>query len=236
MNAPQKPINPPPARSPVPAASPWRRWQRDLGRIGGLIGFRAFGIGTIMLLLAALWLDSSQAKRAAEQRSQRSSAAEVAKMRALLALKSRIEDGLRESLPAYAQAQQQVLVAADPAQAQDIWKAEWSTTLQTAQVGDVTLTPTPAGKAAPNGIVGMEVSFSAVPGQLLDIVDKVDHGNRLQRVASLDLTVADDAAQPHLLVHMALEARYAPPEGKNKPKPGGMPQPRPAKPLNGGKS
>jgi hypothetical protein len=233
MNAPQKPASPVSTPAATLIATPWARWQRDLARLGTLLGFRAIGIGLILLLLALLWLDNSQTKRAQQQRAYRSAAAEVSKMRALMALKTKIEQGLHDSLPLYAQAQQQVLTAATPAQAQDQWQAEWYAALQAAQIGNIVITPSPLPAGATPAVVGLELTFSAVPDQLVDLVDKIDHGSRLQRITSLDLTVADDKEQPHLLVHLQLEARYVAPESKGKPTPPAAATPRPAKPTQG---
>jgi hypothetical protein len=194
--------------------------------MAGQIGFRLVGGVLIVLLIAALWFDSASEKLAHQRHEYKETSAEVARMEALVAMRTRIEQGLRDSVPQYEQLRQRGINGPTLDQAADAWRNEWMGVLQAQRTGNPVVNRVPPAKKGDPTLATLELSFDAVPAQLVTLVQQVEQGDRLQRIAQLDTTVADDKDNPHLQVKMRLEARYFPPEGK-----AASPASRPARPM-----
>lgn len=215
---------------PVAAVAPWARWQRDLRRLAGQIGFKPVGVVLIIALGATLWFDSANDKLAHQRRERNETATELQRMQALAAMKTHIEDGLRESIPQYEQLRQKGLAGPSIDQAVENWRNEWNGLLAAQRIIGGQIMPVPPGKQSPPNVAAIDLAFDAVPSQLVALVQQIEQGDRLQHIASLDTTVADDRDNPHLQVKMRLEARYFPPEGKA-PAASALRRPPPAHPA-----
>jgi hypothetical protein len=201
----------------IKTPAPWQRLRLQATRLAGQIGFKPMAGVLIVVLLAALWLDDATDKLATERRANASISTEVAKMQALTALKTKIEQGLKDSIPLYDQARQRGLNAPTLDAAIDSWKAELFAGLQGLRIEDPVFdVPQLPAKSRASDLAVLDVDFNAVPDQVLGVVDQIEKSDRLVRIAALDLTAEPDATNPHLHVHARLEAHYFAPESKSK--------------------
>ncbi|WP_374355830.1 hypothetical protein [Chitinimonas sp.] len=207
-------------------AAPWQRLRLQTQRLAGQIGFKPLAGVLIVVLLATLWLDDASDKLAALRKNNASINSEVAKMKALAAMKTKIEQGLRDSIPQYEQTRLRGLNGPTLDGAAEAWKGEWAGVLQGQRIENAQLSIVPpTGKVTDTATLDAE--FDAVPDQVLAVVDTVEKGDRLQRITRLELDAQPEGDKPHLHVKLRVEAHYFAPEGKGKP-PAKLPVTKPA--------
>jgi hypothetical protein len=212
MNAPQ--AKPKQAIEPIIAdQQPWLRWQRDVRRFAILLGFRPIGLALIVLLGVYLWFDDSWSSLAGQRKEHADIAAEVARMRALAAMRTRIENNLRSAEPEFESNRQRGLQGATLDDAVAAWRSDCQALLANQHIEGAVFTPAVRPKD-PGGlaVAALNVEFFAVPEQLVALNDAIQHSGKLIRLASLD-TVPDSSVQPpRLQIKMRIEAAYFAPK------------------------
>ncbi len=206
----------PPEPMRLPRLSPWPRWRRNLERLYRLLGFKVLGVLAIVLLGCLLWLDGTLAELAGQRKLHGRAAADLAEIKTLAEQKKRIEQGLRDSQPEHAAMLQNALQGATAEAAQAAWQQEWLSQLSSQGISDATAQPGSISRGQPSQL-GLTLTFSAIPQQLLTIHQLVNSSGRLQRMTRIDINAADGVARQQFRVQLELAALYFPPKVDNRP-------------------
>lgn len=210
---PQPSPNPP--RKLVLERKPWGAWQRDLTRLYGLLGFKSLVIALAVVLGAALWLQGSNQRLTSLSKKQSSLQRELVQMKALVALRKKIDESLANAQAQMLTEQGRGVLAVSPEVAAANWQTELQAQLSGFQVSDVRLTLAEPEKSPPFGpVISYTAEFAAVPEQLVRLIQGLTSANRLVRITELQLDINREQEWPRLKVRMSLEALYFQPEGK----------------------
>lgn len=179
------------------------------------------------LLGLALWLDGVSTRLTKLQKSRSELSLDVAKMQALVNIRKKIDAALKTTQEQAQTETQRGFNNPSPEEGATQWQSELQAQLAGLKIKDAQLLPAEPPKQQPLGpMVYLSGTFSAVPEQVVSLIQTMAATKRLYRVSELQLDVSPELDWPRLKVNMKVEGMYFPPEVKQK---GGRPLPAPAK-------
>lgn len=178
----------------------------------------------------ALWMDGVSTRLGKLQKSRSELTLDVGKMQALVNIRKKIDAALKATQE---QAQTETLRGfsnATPEEGATQWQSELQAQMAGLKIKDAQLLPSEPPKKQPLGpMVYLSGTFSAVPEQLVSLIQMMTATKRLYRVSEMQLDASSEQDWPRLKVSMKVEGMYFPPEVKQK---GGRPgTPAAAKPA-----
>lgn len=199
-------------------------WRRDGQRYYTLLGFKAVGVVFAALLGMALWFDGVSTRISTLSDSRSKLTTEVRKMKALVALRKKIEATLITTREQQASGIARGINAPGRAEAGAILQSELQAGLSMLKITGAEISIGDKPKSQPNGAtVLVNASFLAVPEQIVNVLQNLASSNRLYRVNDFELNVDPDPAATKLKVSLQVEAMYFVPDAKQKDKRGVSP-------------
>ncbi len=168
------------------------------------------------MLGVAVWGDGVQQRVSALKQNREELSREVAKMKAKVELKKKIDDALAAAKLQQGGNEARSFVAAPPEVLVGPWQQEIQSQAAALKIADMQATAVEVDAKNPIApALALDLTFTAIPQQVVELVKSLTETTRLQRVTELDLDVGT-AAPPYLSVRMRVVGMYFPPA----PKPG----------------